>query len=231
MFIVMSLGGSILAGDLDASRFKTYAEVLKEISKKHKLLVVVGGGVYARKYIETARAAGADEVTCDFIGIDVTRINAKMLISALGKEAYPEVPVNYNEAAVAAESNKIVVMGGVLPGQTTDAVSAALSEYLKADLFLIPTSVDGIYSADPNTDKKAVKFKTMTASDLVKMSGEMSLKAGSKSPIDPIACKMIERSGVRTIVLDGRNTKTLMKIIEGEEKGPQPECDGTVIIP
>ena len=231
MFIVMSLGGSILAGDLDASRFKTYAEVLKEISKKHKLLVVVGGGVYARKYIETARAAGADEVTCDFIGIDVTRINAKMLIAALGKEAYPEVPVNYNEAAVAAESNKIVVMGGVLPGQTTDAVSAALSEYLKADLLLIPTSVDGIYSADPNTDKTAKKFKTMTASDLVKMSGEMSLKAGSKSPIDPIACKMIERSGIRTIVLDGRNTKTLMKIIKGEEKGPQTECDGTVIIP
>jgi len=229
MFIVMSLGGSILAGDLDAARFKTYAETLKVIAKKHKLLLVVGGGVYARKYIETAKAAGADEVTCDFIGIDVTRINAKMLIAALGNVAYPEVPTNYNEAAVAAESNKIVVMGGVLPGQTTDAVAAALSEYLKADLFLIPTSVDGIYSADPNIDKNAVKFKTMTANDLVKMSGTMSLKAGSKSPIDPIACKMIERSGIRTIVLDGRNIKTMTKIIENEEKGPQSECDGTII--
>ena len=231
MFIVMSLGGSILAGDLDASRFKTYAEELKKISKKHKLLVVVGGGIYARKYIDTARAAGADEVTCDFIGIDITRINAKMLIAALGPDAYPEVPTNYNETAIAAESGKIVVMGGVLPGQTTDAVSAALSEYLKADLLLIPTSVDGIYSADPNIDKTAVKFKTMTASDLVKMSGETSLKAGSKSPIDPIACKMIERSGIRTIVLDGRDTKQLMKIIEAEEKGPQKECNGTIITP
>jgi len=231
MFIIMSLGGSILAGDLDAARFKKYADALKEISKKHKLLIVVGGGVYARKYIETAREIGADEVTCDFIGMDVTRINAKMLIAALGKSAYPEVPVNYNDAAVAAESGKIVVMGGVLPGQTTDAVSAALSEYLKADLFLIPTSVDGIYSADPNTDKTAKKFKTMTTSDLVKMSGETSLKAGSKSPIDPIACKMIERGGIRTIVLDGRDVKTLIKIIEGEEKGLQKECEGTIITP
>lgn len=227
----MSLGGSILAGDLDAHRFKTYADAMIKISKKHKLLLVVGGGVYARRYIETAKAAGADEVTCDFIGIDVTRINAKLLIAALGKAAYPEVPVNYNEAAVAAESEKIVVMGGVLPGQTTDAVAAALSEYLGADLFLIPTSVDGIYSADPNADKDAVKYKTMTASDLVQMSGGMSLKAGSKSPIDPIACKLIERGGIRTIVLDGRDPKTLMKIIEGEEKGCPTECDGTIITP
>ena len=87
MYIVMSLGGSILAGDLDAQRFKTYADAMIKISKKHKLLLVVGGGVYARKYIETAKAAGADEVTCDFIGIDVTRINAKLLIAALGKAA------------------------------------------------------------------------------------------------------------------------------------------------
>lgn len=231
MFIVMSLGGSILAGDLDPARFKTYAEAISKIAEKHKLLLVVGGGVYARKYIEAARGIGADEVTGDFIGIDVTRINAKLLIAALGKKAYPEVPTNYNEAAIAAESDKIVVMGGVLPGQTTDAVSAALSEYLGADLFLIPTSVDGIYSADPNVDKNAVKYKTLTGSELVKMSGETSLKAGSKSPIDPIACKLIERGGIRTIVLDGRDPKTLMKIIEGEEKGQQKECDGTIITP
>lgn len=231
MFIVMSLGGSILAGGADAGRFEIYAKALRQIAEKHKLLLVVGGGGNARRYIETARGIGADEVTCDFIGIDVTRINAKLLIAALGKAAYPEVPTNYNEAAIAAESGKIVVMGGVLPGQTTDAVSAALSEYLGADLFLIPTSVDGIYSADPNTDTNAVKYKTLTGSELVKLSSETSLKAGSKSPIDPIACKLIERSGIRTIVLDGRDPQTLMQIIEGEENGPQSECAGTVIVP
>lgn len=229
MFIVMSLGGSILAGDLDSIRFKTYADAILKISEKHKLLLVVGGGVFARKYIETARAIESNEVTCDFIGIDVTRINAKLLIAALGKAAYPEVPTNYNEAAIASESGKIVVMGGVLPGQTTDAVSAALSEYLGADLFLIPTSVDGIYSADPNTDKNAVKYKTLTGCELNKFSSTTSLKAGSKSPIDPIACKMIERSGIRTIVLDGRDPNTLIQIIEDEEKGPQKECAGTII--
>ena len=231
MFIIMSLGGSILAGDLDAARFKKYAEAILKISKGNKLLLVVGGGVYARKYIETARSVGADESTCDFIGIDVTRINAKMLIAALGKAAYPEVPTNYNEAAIAAEFGKIVVMGGVLPGQTTDAVAAALCEYLKADLLLIPTSVDGIYSADPNVDKNAVKYKTIKSSELAALAAATSLKAGSKSPIDPIACKVIERSGIRTIVLDGRNPEILIKIVEGEEKSPQKECAGTIVVP
>jgi uridylate kinase len=227
----MSLGGSILAGDLDAARFKKYADAILKISKNNRILLVAGGGVYARKYIETARDVGADESTCDFIGIDVTRINAKLLIAALGKAAYPEVPVTYNEAAVAAQSGKIVVMGGAIPGQTTDAVAAALSEYLKADLFLIPTSVDGIYSADPNADKNAVKFKTIKSSELAALSAATSLKAGSKSPIDPIACKIIERSGIRTIVMDGRDPQLIAKIVEGEEKGPQKECAGTIVVP
>ncbi|WNY27465.1 UMP kinase [Methanolapillus ohkumae] len=231
MLIVMSLGGSILAGDLDASRFKKYADALLEISKEHKLLIVTGGGVYARKYIEAAHGAGADEATCDFIGIDVTRLNAKILIAALGSAAYPEVPVNYNEAAVAMQFGKIVVMGGVLPGQTTDAVSAALSEYLKADLLLIPTSVDGIYTADPNVDKNAKKYSTMTAAELVQLSAGTSLNAGSKSPVDPIACKLIERGKIRTIVLDGRKIEDLIQVIRQEAKKPQTACCGTIIIP
>ncbi|MDV0447717.1 Uridylate kinase [Methanosarcinaceae archaeon Ag5] len=231
MLIVMSLGGSILAGDLDPLRFKKYADALLKMSEEHRLLIVVGGGVSARKYIEAARGAGADEVTCDFIGIDITRLNAKLLIAALGDAAYPEVPQNYNEAAIAMQFNKIVVMGGVLPGQTTDAVSAALSEYLKADLLIIPTSVDGIYTADPNTDKTAKKYETMTATQLVQLSAGMSLKAGSKSPIDPIACKLIERCGIRTIVMDGRQLDDLTALVKNEAKGPQKVSCGTIIVP
>ena len=44
MLIVLSLGGSILAKDLDPDRFLKYAEVLRHISKKHTIIVVTGGG-------------------------------------------------------------------------------------------------------------------------------------------------------------------------------------------
>ncbi|MCL2142075.1 MAG: hypothetical protein FWH46_04280, partial [Methanimicrococcus sp.] len=67
--------------------------------------------------------------------------------------------------------------------------------------------------------------------ELAALAAATSLKAGSKSPIDPIACKVIERSGIRTIVLDGRNPEILIKIVEGEEKSPQKECAGTIVVP
>jgi len=87
MLIVLSLGGSILAKNLDPDRFLKYAEVLRNVSKNHTLIVITGGGESARQYIGAARTMGADEVTCDYIGIEVTRLNARLLTAALGPDA------------------------------------------------------------------------------------------------------------------------------------------------
>ncbi|MDM7912708.1 MAG: UMP kinase, partial [Methanotrichaceae archaeon] len=117
MILVYSLGGSILAGR-DVKSLKEYADALKQISQEHKIFVVVGGGRIAREYIEKARALGATELFCDQIGIGCTKLNAMLLVAALGDTAPEEIPASYSEAA---ESNyKIVVMGGLSPGQTTD---------------------------------------------------------------------------------------------------------------
>ncbi|MDD1757771.1 MAG: UMP kinase, partial [Methanotrichaceae archaeon] len=125
MRIVYSLGGSILAG-LDSDKLKQYAEAFKELSNEHKIFIVVGGGRIARDYIQKARALGASEIFCDQIGIRATWLNAMLFAAAFGDAAPEDIPLNYSEAA---ESRyKIVVMGGVNPGQTTDAVSAMLAE-------------------------------------------------------------------------------------------------------
>jgi len=203
MLVVLSIGGSILAKGMDPDRFISYANVLKKLSSGHRLVVVTGGGAAARDYIDLARTVGANEVVCDFIGIDITRLNAQLLISALGDDAYPETPHTYREAETAFASGKIVVMGGVIPGQTTDAVSAILAEYLNADLMLVATSVDGVYSADPTTNPDAVRFDRMTVKELVNTVISTEMKAGSKSPVDPVAAKIIERCGIRTVVMDG----------------------------
>ena len=214
MLIVLSLGGSILAKDLNPDRFLKYAEALRKLSEKHKLLVVTGGGEAARNYIGTARAVGADEVTCDFIGIDITRLNARLLISALGTDAHPEIPTGYLEAAKALESGKIVVMGGITPGQTTDAVSAILAEFLRADLLTIATSIDGVYSADPNSDPDAVKYDIISPEELIDIVMSIEMKAGSKSPVDPVAAKIIERCKLDALVMDGRDPDLLEKVLD-----------------
>ncbi|MDO9518561.1 MAG: UMP kinase [Methanosarcinaceae archaeon] len=222
MLVVISVGGSILAKDLKSDRFISYANALSALAKEHRLVVVTGGGVAARDYINVARSVGANEVACDFIGIEVTRLNAHLLISALGNNAFPEPPRTYKEAEAALTSGKIVVMGGVIPGQTTDAVSAILAEYLGADLMVIATSVDGVYTADPTTNPDAVKFEKMTAKELVNIVMSIEMKAGSKSPVDPLAAKIIERCHIETIVMDGNDPIAVSEVImqEGVESEP-----------
>jgi uridylate kinase len=229
MLIVLSLGGSILAKNLDPDRFRKYAEVLRKISKKHSMIVVTGGGESARQYIGTARAMGADEVTCDYIGIEITRLNARLLAAALGSDACPEIPTNYIEAAKAINSGKVVVMGGVTPGQTTDAVAAILGEYLRADLLAIATSIDGVYSADPHCDPNAVKFDKISPEKLINIVMAIEMKAGSKSPVDPVAAKIIERCKLDTLVMDARDPAQLGEVLEGETITKSPIPCGTWI--
>ena len=122
MKIVVAIGGSILLKEYDSKKFKKYSEILKKLTEKHKLFVVVGGGKPARDYINIVRDLGAGEAQCDDIGIEITRINAKLLLSSLGSAAYQKVPHNFQEALEFSTSGKIIVMGGTEPAHSTDAV-------------------------------------------------------------------------------------------------------------
>ena len=154
MIFVYSLGGSILAGR-DRIACAEYAQALQELAQEHQIFVVVGGGRIAREYIEKARALGAAEMFCDQIGIGATKLNSALLVAALGDAAPQEIPDSYAGAARLAGPGRVVVMGGVAVGQTTDAVSALLAEYVHADKIIVATSVDGVYTADPEKDPAA----------------------------------------------------------------------------
>lgn len=211
--VVISLGGSILIPALEKNKIKEYVPVLEEIAEHHRLFVVVGGGGEARRYITVARTLGIDEGTSDEIGILVTRLNANLLIAALGDRAYPKVAENHAEAKKFAESGKIVVMGGITPGQTTDAVAAVLAERVGASVFINVTSVDGIYSADPKKDKKARRFDTLTPKQLLDIVGKAGLGAGSNIVLDIVAARVVERSHLPLVVLDGREPQNLSRAI------------------
>lgn len=219
MIIVVSIGGSVLISNMDPDRIKKYADSIKRLSEEHTVFVVTGGGRTARDYISTARALGANEVDCDIIGIDVTRLNARLLIAALGDCAYPKPPDSYLEARTAAHSGRIVVLGGMIPGQTTDAVSAVLAEYVGADLFINATSVDGVYTSDPGRNTDARKLTSITASELVDIVMKINMAAGSNSPIDPVAAKIIQRCGIKTIVIDGTDPWNINQAAAGNHKG------------
>ncbi len=218
--IVISLGGSVLIPEVTKNRIRQYVPVLREIAEKHQLFVVVGGGGEARRYIKAARALGIDEGTADEIGILITRLNATLLVAAMGDAAYPKVAESHSEAKKSAEHRKCVVMGGITPGQTTDAVAAVLAERVSADVFINVTSVDGIYSADPKKDASAVRYDHLTPRKLLEIVGKDQLTAGLNTVLDVIAARVVERSGIPLVVLDGTKPENLRSaVIDGKYRG------------
>src|SRR5690606_22105595 len=154
------------------------------------------------------------------LGIMVTRLNARLLLAGLGDAAYPRVAENYTEAQEFAETGKIVVMGGITPAQTTDAVSAVLAESVGAGLLINATSVDGIYSADPKKNADAVRYDHLTPQELLAIITQSRMDAGATIVLDIVAGKVIERSGIPLLVLDGRDPERIYQaVVEGTAVG------------
>jgi len=78
MKVILSLGGSVLAPDLDAEQVAAHAAAIESlVDAGFAVGVVVGGGEVARDYITTARELGGNEVELDELGIAATRLNAR----------------------------------------------------------------------------------------------------------------------------------------------------------
>lgn len=213
MRIVITIGGSILLKEYDNKKFEAYADVIRELYNEHEIFIVVGGGRPARDYISVIRDMGETESICDEIGIQVTRINARLLQLALKDIAFPAIPVNFQQALEYSATNKIVVMGGTEPAHSTDAVGSILAEFVGADLVINATSVDGLYDKDPNKYDDAVMFDEVTADKLMEIVSGNETKAGTYEFIDKTAIEIIKRSGIKTVILNGNNPENVKKAI------------------
>ena len=211
--IVIKLSGSIFGMD-NVKVLKDYASFLVKISKICQPIVIAGGGNIARHYISHARSSGADESTLDELGIEISRLNAKLLIYTLKNKAYSHPPTTLQEVRHAVDDGLIVVTGGLHPGQSTNGTAALIAEKIKAELFLNATDVDGVYDMDPNKYKQAKKFKRIELKNLRNMLVHQDSVAGGYDLMDIVALKIIERSKINTQII-----KADIKIIEKAIKG------------
>ena len=211
--IVIKFSGKVF-GVENIKILKDYARFLVKLSKTHQPIVVAGGGKIARHFISHARSSGADESTLDELGIEISRLNAKLLIYALKDKAYPHPPTSLKEAKNAVDSGLIVVAGGLHPGQSTNGTAALIAEKVKAVTFLNATDVKGIYDSDPNKNKKAKLFKTIELKKLRGMLVKEDSVAGGYDLMDIVALKIIERSKIKTRVIQS-DIKTLEKAVKG----------------
>lgn len=189
---VFAVGGSIIRENLD-----NISELASSFPEDEQIVVVTGAGELNRYQ----SAVSGNNGEKDLIGIKATRLHAQTLLTEMD-DAYPEIPEKPEEVQAAAASGGDVVMGGLVPGYSTDAVAATVAELLDAELF-IATTVDGIYSEDPREVEDAEKFKEISVEKLLDITGGAN-EPGVYSVVDESAVRLIERSEIRTKIFEAR---------------------------
>lgn len=160
-------------------------EIAAQIKEVHDLGVevgvVLGGGNIFRGTGATARTQGIDRTTADYMGMLATVINSLALQDALEKQGcFTRVqtaiqmeelaePYIRRRAIRHLEKDRVVIFAGGTgnPYFSTDTAAALRAIEIDAQAVLKATKVDGVYSADPNRQKDAVKYKSLSYIDVL----------------------------------------------------------------
>jgi uridylate kinase len=199
--IVLKLSGSAFFSD----SFDPIVQTLKKFERLRKgvqIVIVAGGGSKAREYIAAGKSLGYDQASLDELGIAVSRANAQVLVAALGPLANPVVPESLAQLVdqlISGRKSRIVVCGGLHPGQSTNAVGALIAEKLRAR-FVNATDVDGVYDKDPNVFKDAKFLDSVSPEELSRLLAGGSMQAGGYDLMDPVALNLITRSRIPTVI-------------------------------
>ena len=217
---VISIGGSaIIKTKINTAFIAKLAQTISDLQNEgFRFAVVVGGGKTARDYQAAGRALGAKDFHLDDLGIRASRMNAMLIIQAL-ENAYPRVLKRIIDASSIIQSNKIPVYGGVIPGFTTDTVSALLCETLNAD-FINLSNVDGVYSADPRDNPKAKFYPHLTHNELLRIvakSTSLGASPGQNVILDLPCALILKRSKIRTMVLNAEDLENIKTAVRGGE--------------
>lgn len=215
--IVVSLGGSVIVPDDNDDDFlKRFSEMISHLRDHYQIYLVCGGGKIARYYIKVGRGLGLPESELDEMGILSTRINAALVAYSLGEMSSGKVPTDILEAHRLERKGQVVVMGGTVPGHTTDAVSAMLAKEVKAVRIVNGTSVDAAYTADPRKDPRAERLSKITHQQLYELVNVGMHGAGPSNVFDRLGAQIARDGHIDICIVDGRNLEEMRAAIEGQ---------------
>ena len=209
--VVVSVGGSVLlTGDDDAGYLDRLASLLRRLGREMPLVVTTGGGRTAREYIGLGRRLDLTEVELDELGIDVTRLHARLLAARIGAPTPAHPPTTLREVVHELARASPVVLGGTEPGHTTDAVAALVAVRVRAARMVNATNVDGLYDHDPRTHPDARRVETISWADFrALVHGAATGAAGENFPFDRLGADSLARAKIPLSIVQGRNLVAL----------------------
>jgi uridylate kinase len=220
MKIVIRIGGSVVASPVNIDLINEYVGLLKKLKGEgHDMVVVVGGGALAREFIGIAKKLGLEEKDRDDVAISVSRIFAQLFAKKLAKLSCEKIPLAIEEAVKCLNEGKIVILGGLKPGMTTDTVAALIAERVNADVLIKATDQEGVYTKDPRKYADAVKLDQLTFEDLPKVLAENKHRAGIHQILDSEAVKILKGKHIKVFVLNGFKPENILLAVEGKNVG------------
>ena len=220
MRVTVRIGGSVVASPLNPRLIDGYASTIRVLRQAgHELAVVVGGGSISREFIKAAQEVGLNEEAQDEVAISISRVIAQMLAIRIGGLEWKRIPTTLEEAVETLRERGVVVMGGLKPGMTTDTVAALLASKIKADMIVKATDQEGIYTKDPKKHPDAEKLDKLTFDELIEHLESKRHKAGIHQIIDPEAVKILRKSRIKTVVVNGFDPENIIRALEGEKIG------------
>ena len=209
-----------MASPLNPKLIAEYIRLLGDLrSGECEVAAVVGGGSLSRELIRTAKAMGLDEPAQDEVAILVSRLVAQLFVLKLGANGAGCVPTAVEDAAKLVEDGKVVVMGGLRPGMTTDAVAALLADSIKADLLVKATDQDGVFNRDPRKFPDAHLLDSLRFDDLDKLFEADRHRAGIHQILDPEAVRLLQKRRIKTVVVNGSKPENVLLAVKGEKVG------------
>lgn len=223
--VLLKISGESLAGD---GRFGVSEEMTRRLSRQIRdvrdlgveIAIVVGGGNFWRG----KEVKNMDRATADHIGMLATVMNALILQNALLSEGLDTVVQTAVEIAGIAEPyarrkaisrlsrGEVVIFGGGTgnPFFSTDTAAALRAAEIGADVILLAKNVDGVYSDDPKTNPRAVKFDELTYAEVL----EKDLKV-----MDLTAVTLCKDNNIAIHVFSASEDGNVTRAVFGEKIG------------
>ena len=205
--IIISLGGSLVApGEIDIGFLKNFKHSLQKYLGAKRFFILVGGGKICRVYQKALLEFGAKNNDRDWIGINISRLNAEVVKQLFTGYAYDKIITDPNKKV---KTNKALIIGaGWKPGWSTDydAVLIAKNHNIKTIINL--TNIDYVYDKNPSQFPDAKPLKKINWKDFERIVGD-KWSPGLSMPFDPRASKLAARLKIKVIMINGKNLECL----------------------
>jgi len=214
--VVVGLGGSVIFPDeINGELLASWVSLIKRFSKQYRFVIVMGGGKLARRYQEAARKVRPiTEKESDWLGIEATKANAKLVQTAFGTLADKKI-IDSREG-IKKLTRPVTIACGWTPGWSTDFIAGVLGDTYHTGVIVMAGKPAFIYDKNPDVYKNAKKFERLTWKEYRKIIPK-KWTPGANTPIDPVCAKFCETKRISNIVLDGRNIKNIENLFLGKD--------------